>query len=175
MHRVGLAHLDLKPSNVIVRELGRSAADKGSTPVLVDFGLAGRRLRPGCGTANYAAPEVWSAHTGVQRDPRPADVYAFGCLAYELLSGRLLFEGESDRDVVAAHLAHDGAPAAIEAWARTLKLRPLCDWLKRCLRQDPRERAAVDELIEQLRGLEPSLQRLEWPLVPPTTRDQRAR
>ena len=51
MHGAGVGHLDVKPSNVIVR------GEKQS--VLVDFGLAGRHLRPGCGTSSYGAPEVW--------------------------------------------------------------------------------------------------------------------
>jgi serine/threonine protein kinase len=166
MHRVGLAHLDLKPTNVIVRELGRTPTESGSTPVLVDFGLAGRRLRPGCGTANYAAPEVWSRDARAELDPRPADVYAFGCLAYELISGQLLFEGASDRDVVAAHVAHDGAPAALEAWSRVAALRPLAEWLRRCLRQEPSARQSIDETLRDLSALEPHWQRAPWPLAP---------
>ena len=50
MHSVNVGHLDLKPSNVILRD--------GTTPVLVDFGLAGRNIRPGCATGSYGAPEV---------------------------------------------------------------------------------------------------------------------
>lgn len=142
MHRVGLAHLDLKPSNVIVR----GDAHAAQVPVLVDFGLAGRRLRPGCGTANYAAPEVWAAAAPRERDPRPADVYAFGCLAFELLTGRLLFAGESDREVVAKHLAHDGVPRGIEELARSAALRPWAELLHRCLRQRPEDRCAIGEL-----------------------------
>ena len=54
MHSVGVAHLDLKPTNVVMR--------KGKEPVLVDFGLAGRHLRLGCGSGPYGAPEVWGLH-----------------------------------------------------------------------------------------------------------------
>ena len=48
MHGVGVAHLDIKPTNVVIR--------KGEAPVLVDFGLAGRQIRLGCGSAPYGAP-----------------------------------------------------------------------------------------------------------------------
>ena len=48
---------------------------RDGSPVLVDFGLAGRHLRPGCGTANYGAPEIWG--TGDRSRAIPADVYAF--------------------------------------------------------------------------------------------------
>src|SRR6185436_1925360 len=51
MHAAGLGHLDVKPANVVVRQSG--------APVLVDFGLTGRNLRPGCLTGAYGAPEVW--------------------------------------------------------------------------------------------------------------------
>lgn len=163
MHRVGLAHLDLKPSNVIVRGQGRLPLAKSGTPVLVDFGLAGRRLRPGCGTANYAAPEIW-ANTAGDRDPRPADVYAFGCLAYELIAGKTLFEGSSDHAVVAAHVMHDGVPAPLEPWMRTTGLRPVAEWLKRCLRRDPRDRAAMEDVLSELAHVQATLQRLAWPL-----------
>ena len=63
MHGVGVAHLDLKPTNVVMR--------KGKEPVLVDFGLAGRHLRLGCGSGPYGAPEVWGLITG--DDPSLAD------------------------------------------------------------------------------------------------------
>jgi hypothetical protein len=163
MHRVGLAHLDLKPSNVIVRDHGRSAA----TPVLVDFGLAGRRLRPGCGTASYAAPEVWVPAGGAgESDPRQADVYALGCVAYELLTGELLFRGESDRAIVAAHLAHDGRPAPIEALLARATTRPLGAWLVGCLRQRAADRSTIVDLVAQLSALATTHTQQSWPLTP---------
>ena len=62
MHRHTIGHLDVKPSNVILRE--------GKTPTLVDFGLAGRHLRPGCATG-YGAPEVWGRE-GFVGEPSPS-------------------------------------------------------------------------------------------------------
>ena len=114
MHKVGVAHLDVKPSNVIVRDpdgiLGPKPPDE---PVLVDFGLAGRHLRPGCGTANYGAPEVWGHDESGKARPAPADVYAFGCLAYEMLTGETLFQESNDLATLHSHLQHDGWPAKI--------------------------------------------------------------
>src|SRR5262249_20366392 len=79
MHGVGVGHLDLKPSNVVLR--------KDEQAVLVDFGLSGRHIRPGCATGPYGAPEVWGA---VPDDweplPMASDVYAFGCVAFEVLT-----------------------------------------------------------------------------------------
>lgn len=167
MHRVGLAHLDLKPTNVIVRE----HAGVSPVPVLVDFGLAGRRLRPGCGTANYAAPEVWAlAQRGDGGNPRPADVYAFACLAYELLTGELLFAGDSDRAVVAAHHAHDGKPPRVVALLADPKTRVFGEFLSRGLRQAAGARATITDLANLLPHVLASLPDARWPVAPEPTR-----
>jgi serine/threonine protein kinase len=87
-------------------------------PVLVDFGLAGRKVRPGCGSPYYGAPEVWDMSAfGERVDPRATDVYAFSCLAFELLTGKPLFAGETLPAIFAAHLSHDGNPPGLE-WMR---------------------------------------------------------
>ncbi len=56
MHATGIGHLDLKPANVVLR--------RDDQAVLVDFGLAGKRVRPGCATGPYGSPEVWGALEG---------------------------------------------------------------------------------------------------------------
>src|SRR5262249_62401918 len=85
MHGVGVAHLDLKPTNVVMR--------KGEEPVLVDFGLAGRHIRLGCGSGPYGAPEVWALEpAGGPRSPTCADVYATACLGYATRTTQALFD-----------------------------------------------------------------------------------
>ncbi|MET0344293.1 MAG: serine/threonine-protein kinase [Polyangiales bacterium] len=158
MHAAGLAHLDVKPSNVIVRDL-----DDAPTPVLVDFGLAGRRLRPGCGTASYAAPEVWGERP-VDADPRKADVYAFGCLVYEVLTGAMLFAGESDRAAIGLHFAHDGKPPEVQRLASRPHTRMLAEWLAHSLRQNPTARAGVAELTASLAQVRAACGDVPWPL-----------
>src|SRR6185503_14008085 len=83
MHSAGLGHLDIKPSNVLLR--------KGEQGVLVDFGLSGRKIRTGCGTGPYGAPEVWGL-AAEGSTPQKVDVYSFGCLAFEMLTGKILFD-----------------------------------------------------------------------------------
>ncbi len=162
MHGTGIAHLDVKPSNVILRDFWSGAQ---LAPVLVDFGLSGRRLRPGCGTASYAAPEIWGAKGTTTDDPRPADVYAFGCLAYELLMGQVLFDGSSEVAIVTAHVSHDGSPAHIQALHRDLGTRPLAEMFSSCLRQKPAARAGLSDVIKRLQFLRADLGSRPWPLV----------
>lgn len=158
MHAAGIAHLDVKPSNVILRDFWSGVM----TPVLVDFGLSGRRLRPGCGTANYAAPEIWGAVPS--DDPRPADVYAFGCVAFELLTGVTLFDAPSDMAIVGQHVSHDGVPEPLEPFHRDPSLRPFAEWLTRCLRHLPKDRAPMAQIAEQIPALREALEGRAWPL-----------
>jgi serine/threonine protein kinase len=159
MHATGIAHLDVKPSNVILRDFWNGIL----SPVLVDFGLSGRRLRPGCGTANYASPEIWGAVEC--EDPRPADVYAFGCLAYELLTCDTLFDAPSDVAIVAQHVSHDGIPEPLEAMHADPELRPLAEWLTSCLRHQPKDRATLVHLAQRMPALRDVLGQRHWPVT----------
>ena len=157
MHGVGIGHLDLKPSNVVLRA--------GTDAVLVDFGLAGRQLRPGCGTAFYCAPEVWGVvPDGARPTPMTADVYGFGCVAYELLTGKMLFEAPDVLGVVSAHVTHDGRPAGVTKMADTEGLGHAAAFLSHCLRHDPRHRPDVTALRGALRNVGSRIAHLPWPL-----------
>ena len=157
MHAAGVGHLDVKPSNVILRPAG--------DPVLVDFGLAGRHLRPGCGTGCYCAPEVWGVlPRGGTPTPATADVYSFGCLAFEVLTTKTLFGGMTDAALISAHLTHDGVPPPIRRLAETRAHASLAAFLVCCLRQNPSQRASVTDLRRELHARAPDLARLPWPI-----------
>lgn len=114
LHGEGLVHRDLKPDNVIVRP--------GERPVLVDFGLVshstGQLSRDvvddlaslGAGTAAYMAPEQ------VQGEPLDArvDLYALGCILYELIRGRPPFVGDTVASLLHQHVRVE--PAPLSSW-----------------------------------------------------------
>jgi serine/threonine protein kinase len=132
-HEAGVVHRDLKPSNVLVQEVGPSVHVK-----LVDFGLVrglevplGRALthhQAVLGTPLYMAPEqIMSA----RQVGASADLYALGVLGYELLSGRVPFEGPM-MSVFERHL-HEPPPPLVT----TTGLEPLVLAL---LEKDPSRR-----------------------------------
>jgi len=104
LHRLRVLHRDVKPSNVLLDEAGDA--------VVADFGLARgadstQLTREGqlVGTAHYLAPELIEG-----RPASPAsDVYAFGCLLVECLTGAPPFAGRGDAEVGFAHLV-EAAP-----------------------------------------------------------------
>ncbi|MBX3185418.1 MAG: serine/threonine protein kinase [Labilithrix sp.] len=156
MHSVGLAHLDIKPSNVLLR--------KGEQGVLVDFGLAGRKIRPGCGTGPYGAPEVW----GVVPDdftpqPMASDIYSFGCLAFEMLTGKVLFDAPNEVTQVTMHVSHDGAPLPMRSLIANPEVGPLAEVLVTTLRRDPRHRPTAEVLRADIRAVASMVEDASWP------------
>ncbi|MFO0549635.1 MAG: serine/threonine-protein kinase [Polyangiaceae bacterium] len=158
MHHAGVGHLDLKPANVVLRD--------GETAVLVDFGLAGRQIRPGCGSANYSPPEVWGVgEKGVVATPMAADVYAYACLVFEALTGELLFSGESEVELLSQHIGHDGLPARLRALAQNPRFEGLAEVLFAALRRDPSRRTPITELTQQVERSLSMLSERAWPLT----------
>jgi serine/threonine-protein kinase len=138
-HAKGVVHRDLKPSNVMLTPDRRVK--------VVDFGLAKTvAARPALdvsadpitasgvviGTARYMSPEQVK---GEDADTR-SDVWAFGCVLYEMLTARPVFAGRSVSEVVAAVLRDDPDWHALPAETPT----PVVRLLRRCLRRHPRTR-----------------------------------
>jgi serine/threonine protein kinase len=113
-HRKGITHRDLKPANILVTKQGIK---------LLDFGLAKLEAAvlhgdeatvtqaltgPGqiAGTLQYMSPEQLQ---GKQADAR-SDLFSFGCVLYEMLTGKRAFAGESAASVIAAILEREPAP-----------------------------------------------------------------
>jgi eukaryotic-like serine/threonine-protein kinase len=159
MHSAGVGHLDIKPSNVILRD--------GQTPVLVDFGLSGRQLRPGCGTLEYCAPEVLGLVES--KSPQPADMYAFACTAFEALTFELLFDAEDETSILSAHIGHDGWPEKLARLAHMADSAEVARLLAACLRRDPKNRPTATQARRALRDLTPKLSSVSFPLGAPTS------
>ncbi len=118
-HRRGLIHRDIKPANVLIA----AADDEGDEHVyLTDFGIAQRTESRGMtrtgvlvGTLDYMAPERIEGGRGTPA----SDIYAFGCMLYETLSGRVPFDRPTGLAKMHAHINDpvpvDGLPASMAA------------------------------------------------------------
>ncbi len=151
-HVAGLVHRDIKPSNIYVC---REGLQYDFVKVL-DFGLA-RDRRPDApqltmntserltGTPAYMAPEVILGATEV--DPR-VDIYALGCVAYFLLTGQLVFEGQTPMKTLLKHVEEAPVPPS----QRTeVAVPPLLEALiMRCLEKDPARRPRDSQEVLRL-------------------------
>ncbi len=148
-HDQGIVHRDLKPANVkltpdgkvkvldfgLAKALdpmtsgGRSGVDSRFSPTVTSLGtVAGVIL----GTAAYMSPEQAKGKAVDRR----TDIWAFGCILYEMLVGRRPFDGEGISEVLAAvimaPIAFDALPPSIPSRLRAL--------VERCMERDPRRR-----------------------------------
>ena len=145
-HDKGIVHRDLKPANVKLTPDGKvkvldfglakayaadasSPFDSGNSPTMTHAAtMAGMIL----GTAAYMSPEQ---ARGKSVDKR-ADIWAFGVVLYEMLTGRQAFSGETVTDVLAAVIGHEPDWSALPAGAGPGIRRVLA----RCLEKNPRLR-----------------------------------
>ena len=163
-HEQGIIHRDLKPSNIKLRQDG--------TVKVLDFGLA-KALEPvsATGTDATASPTITSPAmtqmgvilgTAAYMSPeqargkavdRRSDIWAFGCVLYEMLTGRRLFEGDSPTDTLALVFTKEPEWSALPPQVPPA-IRAL---LKRCLERDRVKRlgdvAAIRFALEDVAGL----------------------
>ena len=132
-HQKGITHRDLKPANILVTKQGIK---------LLDFGLAKQAVRLSeadatkalthqgqiVGTLQYMSPEQLQ---GKEADAR-SDLFSFGGVLYELLTGRRAFDGTTAASVIAAILEREPAPLEVA--------QPLERVVRRSLAKDPDQR-----------------------------------
>jgi len=157
-HRAGITHRDLKPGNVMLTKSG---------PKLLDFGLA--RTQPAAasfgsqsavptraaltsegtilGTPQYMAPEQIE---GKDADAR-TDIFAFGSMLYEMVTGRKAFEGKSQVSLLAAIVEHEPQPMSAFQAMTPAAMEHL---VRRCLAKAPDHRwqSALD-IVHELRWI----------------------
>ncbi len=132
-HTQGVVHRDIKPDNVLL-ETG------GSRALVADFGIAHLREQSGLtgageivGTAEFMSPEQAS---GDAVDAR-SDIYALGVLGYYMLSGRLPFEADTVRGMLAKHLTQPAPPLRDVSPETPRRLAAVID---KCLHKDASDR-----------------------------------
>lgn len=141
-HKKGITHRDLKPANILVTKSGIKLLDFGlakigqgknpPTDATLTMALTGKNEI--VGTLYYMSPEQLQAQaTGQEIDAR-SDIFSFGLVLYEMLTGRRAFEGSSPATVIAAIMERP-APSISEVAPPALDRV-----LKRCLEKDPENR-----------------------------------
>jgi len=141
-HRKGITHRDLKPANILVTKTGIKLLDfglakigQGNNPpsdATLTMALTGRNEI--VGTLYYMSPEqLQSQATGKEIDAR-SDIFSFGLVLYEMLTGKRVFDGSSPATVIAAIMERP-APSISQVGPPALDRL-----LKRCLEKDPENR-----------------------------------
>jgi eukaryotic-like serine/threonine-protein kinase len=145
-HRQGIVHRDLKPGNIMITRSGAKLLDFGlaksaaAATTFVDsvtgMATAARPLTQEgtiVGTFQYMAPEQLE---GFEADAR-TDIFALGCVLYEMATGRRAFEGASKTSLIAAIVSSHPAPIASLSPATPPALDHV---VNRCLSKDPEDR-----------------------------------
>jgi serine/threonine protein kinase len=168
-HRAGIVHRDLKPGNIMLTKSGAMLLDFGLAKTTAVGAAAGLSMLPTTppgltaqgtilGTFQYMAPEQLE---GKEADAR-TDIFAFGSVLYEMVTGRKAFEGKSQASLIAAILERPAPSAAPVAPSSLDRL------IKRCLAKDPEERwQSVRDIMAALDLIGEAAIPLQTPLSTP--------
>lgn len=137
LHDHGIVHRDLKPGNIFRDEGQIKLGDYGLSKFISVSRRSGQT--ESVGTVHYMAPEIAHGRYG-----KEIDVYALGVLLYELLTGRVPFEGESAGEVLMKHLT-----ALPELEHLPAKYRQV---VAACLAKEPAERPTAEALAQLSEG-----------------------
>ena len=148
-HARGVVHRDIKPENILLTEQHAVVADFGVAKALhlatANDAAGLTSVGVALGTPAYMAPEQGAADPDV--DHR-ADLYAFGVVAYELLTGKPPFAGRSPQAMIAAHIIEAPAPVTSRRSDASSALAAL---VMRCLEKQPDDRPqSALEIVREL-------------------------
>ena len=150
-HRHKVIHRDLKPANIMLVKDGAKLLDFGLAKLHAAAAMAGEETRTLAlttegtilGTFQYMSPEQLE---GKEADAR-SDIFAFGAVMYEMVTGRKAFEGKSRASITAAIMEREPSPVSqVQPLAAPL----LEKLIKACLAKDPEQRrqTAYDVLLD---------------------------
>ncbi|MBZ5620357.1 MAG: protein kinase [Acidobacteriia bacterium] len=154
-HRQGVIHRDLKPGNIMITKAGAKLLDFGLAKIRSSAGFASRTIDrthtltaqgPLLGTCQYLAPELLE---GKEADAR-CDIFAFGAVLYEMITGCRAFQGNTEAITIANILARDPPPIPAMPESTGSRLPALEHLVRTCLTKDREERrqTAHDLLLE---------------------------
>src|ERR1700690_4292996 len=150
-HRKNIVHRDLKPANIMLTKSGPKLLDFGlaKNSATLDSGMTAAATQEGliAGTIQYMSPEQLE---GKEVDGR-TDIFAFGCVLYEMMTGKRAFTGDSAASLIGAIMTAEPAPLAAVAPATP----PAIDRVVlRCLAKDPDARwQCAGDLAAELQSI----------------------
>jgi hypothetical protein len=144
LHDHGIVHRDLKPGNIFLEEGVVKVGDYGLSKFI--GGSARTAQTQSVGTVHYMAPEISTGNYNKQ-----IDVYAAGIILYEMLTGRVPFDGESAGEILMKHLTSPPDLSKVPAEFVPVLAKALC--------KNPAHRyASVAEMARALEGVKPEPQ-----------------
>ncbi|HEX7251547.1 MAG TPA: serine/threonine-protein kinase [Thermoanaerobaculia bacterium] len=163
IHAQGIVHRDLSPDNIMLRE----TRDRGLVAKIIDLGIAKRVAAEAIqmtgtgmflGKLKYCSPEQAGALTSGQKVDGRSDLYSFGIVLFEMLTGKPPFESQTPEGYLGKHL-HTQAPP-LDTSRLPTKVGPgLAGIVRRALEKDRSRRfQSADEFAAALAGLRPSLE-----------------
>ncbi len=153
-HKHNLIHRDLKPANIMISRIKIDDSEDDFIVKIADFGLAQQESEGAdmsqssnrIGTAYYMSPEQ---HRGEELDAR-TDIYSFGILAYELITGQRPFDGSTTFKLFLAHVS-EGIPEAIKVNPETPKW--ISTMIEICGEKEKKHRyGSMNEILELIRN-----------------------